>query len=87
MIPPPDLLDDGVRVSGPDDRPRAAVVLLDEAVERLLQRDQAGEAVAPEAPPRSTSAEIERDLTIKALAQRLLKAGAITLDDLEEPAP
>ena len=40
-----------------------------------------GHFAEPDVPP-----ETERDLaTIKTLVQRLLKTGAITLDDLEEP--
>src|SRR5919202_4820188 len=51
MIPASDLLDDSVRVGGPDERPRVAVVLVDVAVDRLLQRHQRGEAAAPEPAP------------------------------------
>ena len=51
VIPAPDLLDDGVRVGGPHERPRVPVVLVDEAVDRLLQRDQRGEAATPQPPP------------------------------------
>ena len=47
---PPDLLGDGVRVGHPDERLRVAVVLGDEAVDRLLQGDQRVERAATEAP-------------------------------------
>jgi hypothetical protein len=61
-------------------------VLLDEVVERLLQHDQQEEAVAPEAPPSSTSTRTEHDLAIiKALVQWLIKSGAITISGLEQP--
>jgi hypothetical protein len=46
VIPAPDLLDDGVRISRPDERPRIPVVLLDEAVDRFLERDQRVERAA-----------------------------------------
>jgi hypothetical protein len=41
-MPAPDRLDDGVRVGGPDERPRSPVVLGEVAVDRLLRRDQRG---------------------------------------------
>src|SRR3712207_1982359 len=49
-ITAPELLDDGLRVGGPDERFRALVVLVDEAVDRLLQGDQRGKAAALEPP-------------------------------------
>src|SRR3712207_4749344 len=50
MVPAPDLLDDGVRISRPDEGSGLAVMLLDEAVDRLPQRDQRVERAAPQAP-------------------------------------
>src|SRR3954454_20457648 len=49
VVPAPDLLDDAVRVGRPDKRPRALVVFVDEAVDRLLQGDQRREAAPPQA--------------------------------------
>src|SRR6187431_3165469 len=51
LVPPPDLLDDAVRIGGPHERPRTAVVLGYEAVDRLLERHQGGETAAPEPLP------------------------------------
>ena len=42
VIPAADLLDDGVRIGGPDERPRVPVVLVDETIDLLPQGDQRG---------------------------------------------
>src|SRR3954454_16277323 len=51
MIPAPDLLDDSVRISRPDEWPGIPVMLLEEAVDRFLERDQRMERAASQASP------------------------------------
>src|SRR3954471_116245 len=76
VVPAADLLDDGVWVGGPHERPRIPVVLLDEAVDRLLQGHQRGEAAAPEAPTGqlgekvSTALSQEQEVGVKWKVQR-----------------
>src|SRR5215217_4457807 len=49
--PAPDLLDDGVRVGGPHERLGALIMLLDEAIDRLLEGHERWETPALEASP------------------------------------
>jgi hypothetical protein len=63
MIPTPDLLDDGVRVGGPDERLRVPVVLGEVAVDRLLQGHQRVERAPAEAPLVSLAKKVSTALS------------------------